>query len=220
MATESTTDTSTDSGQADGQTTDEGTTSVLSPDEGGEGGKKEGDTDAGGDSSKQGQATGDQDSGDGDDGELEIKLPEGTDIDEQMLDGFKSVAKETGLDSEKATKLATFYAEQQKAAAKAQEDAWSQQAKEWLGELKKDSEFGGEAFTQNAKLAARAVREYGGDELGDALKRAGLDNFPPLVKAFAKVGKAMAEDSTGADRAKGGKPDSREDTLNKLYNNS
>jgi hypothetical protein len=37
--------------------------------------------------------------------------------------------------------------------------------------------------------------EFGGDELKQVLNESGLGNHPALFKAFAKIGKAMSEDT-------------------------
>ena len=208
MTTETQTDTSADAGQADGadeSTTTDNNQSVLNAD-GGDG--------------EQGQATDQSNTDGGDEGEFKIDLPEGVEIDEKMLEGFTKQAKEAGLNSESATKMASWYASQQKTLVDAQAQAWEKQGQDWVQELRDDPDFGGKEFDSNAKAAARAVREYGGTDLGKALQTAGLDNYPPLVKAFARIGRALGEDSTSADRAKGGgKVElSREDALKKLYN--
>jgi len=206
MATEAATDTSTDTSQAAGDET------VLNAGE---------TTEASG-GGEQDQTTDGQDAGAGDEGELEITLPEGVEADEKMLDGFKSVAKEAGLDSENASKLAVFYASQQKEAAETQTAAWQKQRQDWVGELKEDPDFGGKAFKENAAAAVRAVREYGEDGMGKALQDAGLDNFPPLVRMLAKIGRAMGEDTTSTEKAKAGSnvAKSRDEALTDLYNHS
>jgi len=206
MTTEAT-ETSTDTGQEQGS---EEITSML----GGDATETKAD-----EKTEQGSATGETDKSADTVSELEITLAEGVTIDEAMMAGFKDVAKEVGLDSEKATKLAAFYAEKQAAAMEAQTKAWEDQSKAWVGELK--TEFGNE-FKSASEAAKRAVREYGDADTVKSLAAAGLDNYPPLVKMLAKIGKAMGEDTTSTEKAKGtgSVQRSRDEELNQLYNKS
>jgi hypothetical protein len=59
-------------------------------------------------------------------------------------------------------------------------------------ELKRDW---GASFDRNLDLANRAVRQFGGPDLVRALSAAGLGHHPAVVRAFARVGATLAEDS-------------------------
>lgn len=150
------------------------------------------------------------------DAEIKIDLPEGVEVDEKLLDSFKEFAGENSLDSESASKLATWFASQQEAATKGQVEAAQQQSEKWGEELKTDPDFGGEQYSANVNFARQGVMETGGQPLADLLDQYGLGNHPVMVKAFARVGQANAEDNSSAVTAKGGTP-SREEQLNKLY---
>ena len=96
------------------KTGDKGTPagSVLGGTEGAEGTVAEGDKGQGQSTSTSGDA--------GNDAELEVTLPDSVTVDEKLLGNFTTVAKEVGLDSEGATKVATMFAEHQKSATEAQ----------------------------------------------------------------------------------------------------
>lgn len=64
----------------------------------------------------------------------------------------------------------------------------------WIESL--EQEFG-EAFDEKVAAANFGVEELGGDELREALKTAGLGANPAVIKAFAKVGEILSEDSGG-----------------------
>ena len=55
-------------------------------------------------------------------------------------------------------------------------------------------EWGG-GYDRRLGLAQRALRHFGGADLAALLDRSGLGNDPAWVRAFARVGEAMAEDS-------------------------
>jgi hypothetical protein len=157
-----------------------------------------GGTDAGaGDKGKAGEPTKDGEPKDkGGKPKLEVKLPEGVQVDKAVLEKFLPLAEEIGLDSEKASKLAAFHAATLKEVADRQAVAVAQQHEAWFSELEQDKEFGGKNLDASAALARKAVVRFGGAELVADLKRLGIDNLPSLARAFAKAGKAIAEDTS------------------------
>ena len=125
--------------------------------------------------------------------EIEIKVPEGA--NEELVTAFKEVAKEIALDSAKAQKIVDVFLQAEQKMVEAQQNEWRETQKRWLAEVKSDPEFGGVHFDKNVNLANRALEKYGGEELIEFLKNAGLTSFPPLVRAFMRIGKAMEPDS-------------------------
>ncbi len=61
------------------------------------------------------------------------------------------------------------------------------------GELRREWDS---AFDRHMDLANRAVRRFGGQELASALGKSGLGRHPAVIRAFARIGAALAEDST------------------------
>jgi hypothetical protein len=59
-------------------------------------------------------------------------------------------------------------------------------------ELRRDWD---QSFDRHLDLANRAVRQYGGPELARALAQSGLGRNPAVVRAFARIGATLAEDS-------------------------
>lgn len=116
--------------------------------------------------------------------------PEGVTLDEAALQEFTSVASELGLKQEAAQKLVDIAVQMQQR----QEQAILAQRTEWANELRNDPVLGGKNFDATAAAARRAVDYLGGDELRSALRNAGVGLLPPLVKAFATIGKQFVED--------------------------
>ena len=145
---------------------------------------------------------------------LEIKLPDGLEVDAASLEWFKGAATELGLNSETASKLVTMNAERAKA------DNEKVQAI-WADELKKDPEFGGDKLAATVLDAKRALRKFGGEEFAATMEAAGFSNHPDMVRTFTRIGRAMHEDSsdTGGG-ARGSGPVSEYDRQKALYPNS
>ena len=114
---------------------------------------------------------------------------------EEFADGFKQKAHELGLTPTQVKDLFGWYVEEvgETEIGMAQERAeqFRTQSEE---QLKK--EFGN-AFDEKVGHAVNAVREFGGEELQEVLDQTGLGNHPAIVKAFAEIGRNLAEDTVG-----------------------
>lgn len=53
----------------------------------------------------------------------------------------------------------------------------------------------GRDFERNLEHAGRAVAAFGGQDLGDTLEQFGLANHPAVIRAFARVGRTIGEDT-------------------------
>lgn len=77
-------------------------------------------------------------------------------------------------------------------------------------------EWGG-AFDRNLGLAARTVREMGGQDLLQYLDQTGLGNSPALVKTFARIGSLLAEEGYIAGAVEGvDSPDDAKSRINEV----
>lgn len=121
----------------------------------------------------------------------EFTAPEGVELDPQALAEFEPIAKDMKLNQEQAQKLVEFQA----ALMQKQAAAWDQQVQTWVTEVKADKEIGGEAMTQSVNHARQALTHFGTPALKAALDATKMGNHPELVRVFARIGKAMAEDS-------------------------
>lgn len=154
-------------------------------------------------------------------GELEIKLPEGVEVDAAALDAFKGIAKELGLTSESASKLVAWNAAQRAEAAKADTVAASTRSQVWLDEVSKDSEFGGEKLKASMADAQKAMRRFGDKELSEFLTHPeiGLANHPGIFKMLARIGRVTAEDKADTGSTQQAQQ-SEQDRLRAQYPNS
>lgn len=110
------------------------------------------------------------------------------------LNLFVEKAKELGLSKEQAQAyLDDKIAERASAEAniKTQVDELH---KKWLDTVKADPEIGGAKLTESAEMAKRAVEQFGSDALKSFLDETGLGNHPEMIRAFANIGKKLAND--------------------------
>ena len=121
----------------------------------------------------------------------EFAAPEGQELDANALSVFEPIAKELGLTQEQAQKLVDIYPQIQQQQA----EAWSKQGEEWREQVKSDKEIGGDKYTANVGNAQKALDQFGSPALREYLETTLLGNHPELVRFFAKVGKAVSEDT-------------------------
>lgn len=122
----------------------------------------------------------------------EFKLPDGVQMDDTGISAFSEYAKAQGLTQE----AAQAQLEAMAPAMQAAQTARLEKAKtDWLEAAKTDKEFGGDAFSDNLKVADKALNELGTPELTKLLKSSGLNHHPEVIRLLVKAGKAMSEDS-------------------------
>lgn len=154
---------------------------------------------------------------------IELKLPDGLAAadQKQLLETFQSIGTELGLDSAKTQGLLDRYVSLEQTRAKAADDAFVAQDAKWSAELKADPDIGGPKWNESISHVRRALREFGGTEAANLLHAAGLGNHPVLVRAFAKIGRALADDTvSGTSQSAGGAGGERKPIHELLYTNA
>lgn len=145
--------------------------------------------------------TTDIDTGEGDvtspDTYADFVMPEGVEIDTELLAEAVPLFKELGLTQEQAQKLVDFQAKQVQAGSQRQVDTFNQLMTDWQTKAKNDKEFGGEKFEENVAIARAAVNKFGTPELKQLLEEHGVGNHPEVIRFMVKVGKLTAEDVPG-----------------------
>ena len=121
-------------------------------------------------------------------------LPDGAPMDQAALDAFVPLAREMNLNQEQAQKLVDLYARQVSGASSAAIEQWRSIEKGWIDEVRADPVIGGGRLDENLALAARAVDAFGGNELRAALDMTRAGSHPAIVRAFAQIGRMIAED--------------------------
>lgn len=119
-----------------------------------------------------------------------LAFPEGVMVDASLMDNFKGLAGEHGLSCEGAQKMMDLHMQ----AVEAQQAIYQQTINDWVHSVADDPEIGGAHQAQALGLAKQALDTFGTPALMDALNQSGLGNHPELIRAFYRMGKAIAED--------------------------
>jgi len=147
-------------------------------------------------------ANGDQNQTDNKDGKApgapekyDLKVPDGMTLDEAALAEFDPVARELNLSNEQAQKLADIYSKRMTELAQKQQESWKDTTAKWVDDVKADKEIGGQNLDTSVRHAQAALAKFGTPELKAQMDATGMGNHPELVRVFARIGKAMAEDT-------------------------
>lgn len=124
----------------------------------------------------------------------DFAVPEGLEMDAEVLTNFKGIAKELGIPQEAAQKLIDLQASLETKRSAAAEQAQAEQAQQWAAQIKADKELGGENYSKTVETAVKAIEQYGSPELRSLLNETGIGNHPELVKFCHRIGKALSED--------------------------
>ena len=152
----------------------------------------------------------------------QLEAPEGFAIDPQALAAATPVFRELGLSNEQASKLMPVAAQfAQGLSDKLNAQIISQvraDRKAWLDSAMADREIGGAQWKETLAKGAFALDNLGfpkGSPFRVLLDESGLGNHPEMIRAWAKVGRAIGEDGDFVRGA--GTPHSRRDTAETLY---
>lgn len=120
-----------------------------------------------------------------------IKLPEGALVDQARLDEIVKMGRENKIPEQQLKDLLSV---EHAAIARFNEQQAVKVQKEragWVDTLKSDPDFGGDKLTETLSLRDKALNYSADQAFIKELRDQGLDNYPPLVKAFAKIGREM-----------------------------
>lgn len=120
----------------------------------------------------------------------EFTAPEGMTLDGDAATALADWAKEHKLPQDAAQKVADIGIQM----VQRQMEAYQAQVAQWADAVRTDKEIGGDKLAENLGVARKAIQTFGGAELREVLNSTGLGNHPVLVKAFHRIGKAIAED--------------------------
>lgn len=129
-----------------------------------------------------------------------FKLPEGFASDEKATAAFSEWAKKAGLTQENAQAAVDMYASLLKEQATAMQTEFTTMRQEWYDESMK---MLGKDPKAEIAFVMKARDGFFDKDAVDILRDSGLDNHPAIVRAFVKIGRAIADD-TVVDGGKGG----------------
>ena len=149
-----------------------------------------------------------------------LKIPQGSGLDEATLNDYKVWAKSQGMSEGQAQASLDREHSAVGNMLQAQQDELAEKKSSWMTEMQNDKELGGDNLKETAALANRVLTKYGTDELRKQLDDTGLGNYPPLVRTFVKIGKAMGEDKIVMPDGNGGDKAPKKSLAEKLYGNT
>lgn len=131
----------------------------------------------------------------------DFKAPEGLAFDSNVISQFSEVAKELNLPQDKAQLLLDKMGP---VLASRQVEQLQTARTEWVGQVKADKEYGGDALPENLAVAKKALDTFGTPELRTLLNESGLGDHPEVIRVFYRAGKAISEDGFVAGKPNGG----------------
>lgn len=141
------------------------------------------------------------------DGKYSLKMPEGVQVDQELLRALAPEFKEFGLTQGQAQKLADKFIGFQQARAAKQSEDWAATSQGWADEAKADKDMGGVKWDATVRDARRAVDGIGTPALREYLNASGGGNHPEVIRFMAKVGSMIKEDNPATGGAGGaGRP--------------
>ncbi|WP_210289140.1 hypothetical protein [Aminobacter ciceronei] len=149
------------------------------------------------------------------DGKYVLKMPEGVEVDQELLDELSPEFKAAGLTGKQAQALTDKFIAKQQARMKAQGEGWAKTVSDWVDEAKKDPEIGGANWDGTVKTASGVVGRFGNDALKEYLNASGAGNHPEMIRFMAKVGAVIGEDNPAISETPGKKVAA--DTASILY---
>ncbi|MBV4480519.1 hypothetical protein [Pseudomonas khavaziana] len=124
----------------------------------------------------------------------DFTLPEGMEMDVEILGEFKNLAKELNIPQAKAQQLIDFQSQLANKQAEAYQAAVTKQAQDWAAEIKNDPEIGGENYEKSVASAIKVIQSFGDPALTELLNTSGLGNHPSLFKFCHRISAAISED--------------------------
>lgn len=124
----------------------------------------------------------------------DFKLPDGMEMDTEVLGEFKTLAKELNIPQAKAQQLIDFQTQLASKQAEAYHAAVTKQSQDWAASIKNDPEIGGANYDKNVESAIKVIQSFGDPALTELLNTSGLGNHPALFKFCHRISSAISED--------------------------
>ena len=132
----------------------------------------------------------------------EVQLPEGMELDKDMLGKFEPLAKEFNLSNKSANKLMNLAVELVAKNAPNAESLATQiqqaEAESYSQLLNSDKElnaYSQEEYGNYLKVANQGVKSFATQGFMDLIKAKGLTNHPDFIKTFHAIGKQCSNDT-------------------------
>jgi hypothetical protein len=145
----------------------------------------------------------------------DITFPEDFTVSEEYRDDFLKIVNDQELSpKDRSQALTDLYVKAATAASEASSQAFADMQKEWQGQVKADSEIGGDKLPATLSAVNKLVGEYGSPELLEAFASTGAGNNVHVIKFLNKVAGLLTEGGP----VQGGAPTNREgDAASRMF---
>lgn len=124
----------------------------------------------------------------------ELTAPEDFPLPAENLDSFTAKARELGLTKEQAEGMLAWHREFHGDVTKAMQQRESAVLQGWAKEIRGDKEFGGDNWKETLADSRRALAAFDPDgSLRALLRDSKYQNNPAIIRAVARIGRAMKE---------------------------
>ena len=124
----------------------------------------------------------------------ELTVPEGFQLEPETTAEFEAIAREFDLDNDQANKLVPLGVKLAQRIQTQQAEAHQTQVAQWADAVRNDKEMGGANFDATVNTAKKALDRFGTPELKTLMDTSGFGNHPEIVRAFHRIGLAIADD--------------------------
>lgn len=141
------------------------------------------------------------------DGKYELAMPDGVEVDQELLDALSPKFAAKKLTRAEAQELADEFIKVQQKRGEGQVKAWGERVQKWADDAKADKDIGGDKWDTSVNDAKRAIAKLGTPALKEYLEASGGGNHPEIIRVLAKAGAMIKEDNPASGGAGGsGKP--------------
>jgi hypothetical protein len=135
----------------------------------------------------------------------DLKVPEGTEIDDAYVKSVAEYAKKHSLTNDQAQSVLNRELNLRASIVRSHEEELDKNAKAWMEASESDSEIGGDNFKENISLAKRVIDKFATPAFVNALNETGLGNHPEVIRIFQRIGSHLKDDSIVFPKTEGGR---------------
>ena len=123
----------------------------------------------------------------------DFTIPDGFEMNADLLNDAKPIFKEAGLSQEVAQKFIDLQSTYVQKEMDAQQEEWKKTMDTWSAEAKADKEYGGNAFNTSFATAKEAINAFGDDSFKQMLEITGVGNHPSMIRFLFNIGTLTKE---------------------------
>ena len=128
----------------------------------------------------------------------EFKLPEGINVDKNILAIATAQFRDLGLTQEQAQGIVDLSPRVSEAVRNAQQQEWDMTTARWAREVRNDPEIGKSNFKKSISRAERVLRRFDHEgKLQEFLVTTKAGNNPDMIRFLVNIDNAVAESSLG-----------------------